>query len=389
MHVIATVTLNRNQLRAHLEPIADLPDVESIILVADHAVEPLPKVVTVVPPRWLVRVVGRATAKLLCLIVLAARLRPDWVIGYGLVPHGMNAVIAARVCGARSLVHLIGGPAEWQGGGWQGDNARLKRLRRPVGFVERVLLWSLSRADVVAVMGSGSRERLLERGFPPARVPVLPASVDPSRFNAPRTGRPRYQLVTAAALIELKRIGDFLAAIAALRPGHPQLRAAVAGRGPLEEELRARAEALGIADAVDFLGFVADMPALYADSELFALTSRTEGLSIAMTEAMIAGVPPIVTAVGEASDLVRPSETGFLFATGDVDALVRHADRLLRDHALRQRIAASAYAAAVAAAARRRVAQLSADILLTPRPASPRATSRSGPARSSRTALRA
>lgn len=367
MHVIATVTVNRNQLRAHLEPIADLPDVESIVLVADRAIEPLPGVTTVVPPRWLVRVTGRAAAKLLCLVVLGRRLRPAWFIGYGLVPHGMNAVIAARVCGARSLIHLIGGPAEWQGGGWQGDNALLKRLRRPARRVEHVLLWSLGKADIVAVMGNGSRERLLERRFAKARLPVLPASVDANRFDAPRSARPRYQLVTAAALIELKRVEDFLAAVAALRVEHPHLRAAVAGRGPLEGALRTRAGELGIADAVDFLGFVADMPALYGESELFVLTSRTEGLSIAMTEAMMAGLPPIVSAVGEAADLVRPSETGFLFATGDVDALVRHADRLLRDQALRQRIAAAAREAAVGAAERRRVAQLSAEILLTPR----------------------
>jgi glycosyltransferase involved in cell wall biosynthesis len=389
MHILVTVTLNRNQLRAHLEPIADLAEVEQITLLADTAVAPLEKVTTAVPPRWLVRVVGRAGAKLLCAVVIGCRVRPAWVIGYGVVPHGITAILAARACGARSLIHLIGGPAEWEGGGWRGDNALLKRLRRPSARIEWLLLSCLRRADVVAVMGSGSRQRLLERGVSAARVTVLPASVDPVRFGAPRAARPRYDLVTAAALIELKRLEDFLEAVAALRREHAPLRAAIAGRGPLEAALRRRADELSVSAAVDFLGFVADMPAVYADSDLFVLTSRTEGLSIAMTEAMIAGLPPIVTAVGEAADLVSPGQTGFLFDAGDVDALVRHADRLLRDRASRDQIAASARAAALSMAARSHISRLSAEILLTPRPARPRGASPSARGHSSRTASRA
>jgi glycosyltransferase involved in cell wall biosynthesis len=338
--------------------------VEAITLVADTTGEPMPKVTTVVPPRWLVRLVGRAGAKLLCSVLIARRVRPAWVIGYNLVPHGVNAVRAARAGGARALIHLIGGAAEWEGGGWRGDNALLKRLPRPVPAGEALLLWVLRKADVVAVMGARGRQALLAREFSAERVRVLPASVDPARFGPARSERPRYQLVTVAALIPLKRLEDFLLAVAQLRHDHPELRAAIAGRGPLEAALRWRADELGIGAAVDFLGFISDTPSLYADSELFVLTSRTEGLSIAMTEAMIAGVPPIASAVGEAADLIRPGETGFLFGVGDVDALVHHAGALLVDPGLRRRIAQSAQAAALSVAARRRIAELNAEILV-------------------------
>src|SRR5919112_1036656 len=96
LRLLLTVTLNPNQLRAHLEPITDLDEVESVTLVADVAAPPLAKLTTVVPPAWLVRLSGRAVAKLLTGVAVAVRRRPHWVLGYNLVPHGINALLIGR-----------------------------------------------------------------------------------------------------------------------------------------------------------------------------------------------------------------------------------------------------------------------------------------------------
>ena len=360
MRLLVTVTFNPNQLRSHLEPIAAIPEVEEIILVTDRPPPRLPKLRAVVPPRFLSSVFGRAFAKLLVLSVLARRLRPDWVIGFNLVPHGLNAVLSAGLIRTGSVYVMIGGPIEWEGGGWASDNQLLGRLGRRSLVLERLLLAVARRATLAVAMGSRGREALLAQGFEAARVVVIPASIDEGRFQ-PRGIAPTWDAITVGELIPTKRIADLIDAVAVLAPEWPELRIAIAGTGPLLDELKDRARRLGVESHVEFLGFREDITELYARSRVFVLPSRYEGLSIAMLEAMASGLPVVISDVGEARDVVRHGEHGFLYPPGDIAALSHRLSQLLDDrelsHELGQRAArqAQAYAGAptIAAAYRR------------------------------------
>jgi glycosyltransferase involved in cell wall biosynthesis len=361
VRLLVTVTLNPNQLRSHLEPIAAIPEVEEILLVTDRRPPPIPKLRAVVPPRFLSRAFGRAFAKLLVLSVLARRLRPDWVIGFNLVPHGLNAVLSAGLIRTRSLYVMIGGPIEWEGGGWASDNQLLGRLRRRSLLLERLLLAAARRATFVVTMGSRGRAALLARGFEAARVVAIPASVDEGRFKA-RNVAPTWDAITVGELIPTKRIGDLIEAVAGLAPKWRELRIAIAGTGPLRDELQDHTRRVGVEGHVEFLGFREDIAELYLRSRVFVLTSRYEGLSIALLEAMASGLPAVVSDVGEARDVVRHGDNGFLYPPGDVGELTRRLSELLDDpglsHLLGQRAARDAHAHAGArtvAAAYRRV----------------------------------
>ena len=364
MRLLITVTLNPNQLRAHLEPITDLPEVEHVTLVADEPQPPMAKLRTVVPPRWLMRAVGRAAAKLLTGIAVSLRERPRWVIAYNVVPHAINALLIGRLTRRRVYVHAIGGPVEWEGGGYASDNKVLSRLPAPVPLLERFLLAVLRRCDVVAVMGSQARRALVGHGFVPERVVVLPASVDEKRFATGGEHR-RWDLVTAVQLIRRKRVDEFLQTVANLRKEHPEIRAAVAGRGPLLEELQAEARRLGVADCVDFLGFVSDIASVYANARVFVLASQREGLSIAMTEAMAGGVPVVVSDIGEARDVVIHGENGFIYPLGDVAAMTSHVKTLLDDDALWARMSEAAVRAVRRSSDRATIRAINRDILLS------------------------
>ncbi len=364
--LLVTVTLNPNQLRAHIAPIADLEEVGAITLVADVAAPVLKKLRTVVPPAWLVRLLGRAGAKLVVSLWVAARERPRWVLAYNLVPHGLTALIVGTLTRRPVLIHLIGGPREWVGGGWMSDNKVLGRLSRPVRPLERILVWAIRHADVVAVMGSEARRDLVARGVSPDRVVVVPAGVDEALFDMPRSASPRYHLVTASQLIPRKRLEDLLAAAAALKERHPDLRVAIAGRGRLDAELRAEVDRLGLQDTVELLGFVADVGRLYADSAVFVLPSRSEGLSIALCEAMAVGLPVIATDVGEVRDVVVPGENGELYEVGDVDAFVRVADSMLADGARRAAMGRAAAERIRSHCSRSRVAEINHGLLADP-----------------------
>jgi glycosyltransferase involved in cell wall biosynthesis len=78
---------------------------------------------------------------------------------------------------------------------------------------------------------------------------------------------------------------------------------------------------LGIANRVHVLGFRDDVPRVLAGSDLFVLPTPSEGLSIAIMEAMAAGLPVVATAVGGNPELVEPGITGLLVPAGDAGAL--------------------------------------------------------------------
>jgi glycosyltransferase involved in cell wall biosynthesis len=103
------------------------------------------------------------------------------------------------------------------------------------------------------------------------------------------------------------------------------------GRGELEVSLKTQAKTLGIENKVRFLGLRQDVPKLLALMDLFAMPSLSEGLSIALLEAMAAGKPVVVTRVGGNPELVVEGRTGYLVPAQDAQALAQAMLALLGD----------------------------------------------------------
>ncbi len=116
------------------------------------------------------------------------------------------------------------------------------------------------------------------------------------------------------------------------------------GSGPLEEELRGLAATAGLHDAVVFTGMRDDVPELLPGFDVFVLSSRYEGLPIALLEAMAAGIPPVVTRVGGIPEVVVDGHDGILVDAGAPDELARAVALLLDDPAYARRLGAAAAA---------------------------------------------
>lgn len=342
LRILTTVTFNPNQLRAHVLPLIALDEVESITLVADVMPPSLPKLHAVVPTARSRQLLGRAGAKLSLCLRLADQERFDWVMGFNFVPHGFNAQLVARRVGTRSIYHMIGGPREWVGGGYSSDNKVLGRLPRAIPRLEKLIVGQIKQATLVATMGPRAREQLVAQGLLPDRVVVIPPSTDVTRFRPEDGAISGFDLVVVAALFENKRVSDLVDAVALVRDRHPSLRVAVAGRGPLLESLQERACGLGIGGRIAFLGQVAAVEDLYPGATAFVLSSRSEGMPVAMLDAMAAGIPPIVTDVGEVATLVAHGRNGLLYPVGDVEALARRIDVLVSDRGYARRLGAEA-----------------------------------------------
>lgn len=94
-------------------------------------------------------------------------------------------------------------------------------------------------------------------------------------------------------------------------------------------------------DSIRFLGHFDQVPALLGLTDVFALPSRSEGLSNALLEAMLCGVPAVATAVGGNPEVVVDGVTGFLVPPEDPASLANAILALLRDPAMRGRMGAA------------------------------------------------
>jgi glycosyltransferase involved in cell wall biosynthesis len=97
----------------------------------------------------------------------------------------------------------------------------------------------------------------------------------------------------------------------------------MAGSGPLEAELRARAAEMGIGDRVEWLPYDEDVDRLYARVGTFVLPSWYEGWARVIPEAMSCGIPVVMTDVGCAGEVPRDGVEGFVVPVGDDEALAR------------------------------------------------------------------
>ncbi|HWR53248.1 MAG TPA: glycosyltransferase, partial [Bryobacteraceae bacterium] len=114
------------------------------------------------------------------------------------------------------------------------------------------------------------------------------------------------------------------------------------GEGPLEHETTRLARVLGLADRVRFLGYRSDPAEILGASQVFVLSSRSEGFPRSILEAMRAGLPVVASDVGGVSEAVSHGVNGLLIPCHDAAALTAALANLIRNARTRQLFGAAA-----------------------------------------------
>lgn len=218
-----------------------------------------------------------------------------------------------------------------------------KRWKLPV---KRLLLPAIFRlADVVIAPSEASRQFLIGMGIPESRIVLTPfvvnnpwwrqraSEVDRAAIRR-EWGIPAESVVAlfCAKLQSWKRPHDVLRAFAKASLDGTYL--VFAGEGPLRANLEATAKSLGVAERTRFLGFVNQsyLPSVYTSADLFVLPSEYDACPVVVCEAMLCGCPVVLSdEIRGRFDLVKNGETGFIYPTGNVDALAAILSVALRD----------------------------------------------------------
>jgi glycosyltransferase involved in cell wall biosynthesis len=267
---------------------------------------------------------------------LVARVRPA-------VVHGHSAIggAVARLAAARTGVARVYTPH----GIYPARSAYA--VERALGrLTDRLVAASSSEADLAR------RLRLV----PPGRITVIPNGVDlepppPSSLDLrAELGVPPGTPVvgTVGRVVPQKAPETFVHACARVASAVPDARFVLVGDGPLVPRVREEVAAAGLDGRFRLLRDRADGDALMGQFDVFTLASRYEaGATFVTMEAMRARTPVVVTDVVGNRDAVEPGRSGFVVPPDDPDALAGAVVTLLRDPALRARVAEAAHARVV------------------------------------------
>ena len=214
-----------------------------------------------------------------------------------------------------------------------GSRYYAQRIRRRIALRAAIL----ASAHTVAVSHGLAQDLRRDLWVSRANLEMIPNGVP---YTAPDHVNLRDELglspddrliVAVGNLYPVKGHRHAIDALARLADRHPGVHLAIGGRGHLRDELTAQARDLGISERVHLLGLRTDVPAILAAADVFVLPSLSEGLPLALLEAMFSGCPIVATNVGEVSAVLEHGQAGVIVEPGDPEALAAAIDRLLGD----------------------------------------------------------
>lgn len=253
---------------------------------------------------------------LIAIVRLMRRVVPDVIHA-----HTSKAGLLARLAG-----RLTGTPVVFTAHTWSfadGISTLQKLITTPI---ERMA----ARASGVIIAVSESNRRAALRksiGKPGSLIRVWNGIPDVNERAYPGS----HEIMTLIVVARFVQQKDHELLLYALKGVTGKWRLLLAGDGPKRAKLEDLVLKLGLQNRVEFTGDRNDIPFILAQSDLFILPSKWEGLPLSVLEAMRAGLPVIASDVGGVNEAVTHGDNGFLVARGDVAGMRKRIQQLISD----------------------------------------------------------
>lgn len=207
----------------------------------------------------------------------------------------------------------------------------------------RGILWYCNRiyrrADKIVYQNAYERscfDKFLEnRGY------IIP---NPIVVNAQKEDTAEMIVATAGRLGPQKNQAMLVRAMAQVHEKYPEVKCRIYGEGSLREALQQQIRELNLQNVVTLEGNVSDIHERLAKCSIFVMTSNFEGLSNALIEAMMMGLPCITTNFPGVDELIFHGENGLMVPMDDHVALAQQMERLIGDRAFAMKLANNAKA---------------------------------------------
>ena len=190
--------------------------------------------------------------------------------------------------------------------------------------------WTLSSADRVICYTQVEKEQMMELGVPEKKIVVINNGVDTKTFKPVMKKGNKKTILWVGRYVHGKGVDILIDGFSIFSKSHPDYRLLMIGKGPLKSEIEELVFSNDLGERVEFIESVANeaMSEVYADSDVFILTSYEEGVPRSILEAMSCGIPIVSTSLPQLQDIVKDS--GILVPPGNAVA-VSDALRMLAD----------------------------------------------------------
>lgn len=200
-------------------------------------------------------------------------------------------------------------------------------------YLKTVGRLTFNSADVVFCYTEEDKERVQKLGVN-TEINVVPNGIDLEKFT-PDTAESdlidtdKKTVLFVGRLVEGKRPGDAIEAVAELHRSLPEVKLYLCGDGPLRSELERLVEELDLEDIVEFLGHVEydEMPRVYSSADVMLLPSRAEGLPRTVLESFASGVPVVSSDLEHTAPVVE--EAGITVPAGEVECFSEALNEIL------------------------------------------------------------
>lgn len=202
--------------------------------------------------------------------------------------------------------------------------------------------WSAREATRVLCVSEGVRsfaEQTLK--LPPEKLVVIPNGVDLEKIEPKTYAQPvdrRHRILAVGRLHEQKGFDWLIFRLAALLREKSDWELVILGEGDLAAELLTQIDSEGLGDSVRLQGWQSDLPHWFANSEIFALSSRWEGMPNALIEAMSHGLPVMATDVEGVAELLPGGLREQVVSHWEMPEAETLLRRLMEDRQLREKL---------------------------------------------------
>ena len=190
--------------------------------------------------------------------------------------------------------------------------------------------------DSVVMISEATRQFFIEhRGIPAAKTTAilngaqLESLVGPPAN--PGSALPRVRFGIAARMVAAKDHFTLLRAFSVVAKEIPEAELQIAGDGPLRARIESLARELNLTKSVTFLGALPNTAQFLSQLDIFVLSSLSEGLPLAILEAMAAGLPVVATRAGGTGEAAMDGKNAYLAAVGDPNGLAQAMIRMARN----------------------------------------------------------